>query len=170
MDQQKTGSFLKRLRKQNGMTQEQLAERLGVTARTVSRWETGSNLPDLSLLIEIADLYRVDIREIIDGERKDDTMDQETKDTLKKAAEYTDAEKERLKKRMAGIMTGAAILLLFSVLLEATNGFGFIPAGPRGNMSDFAVGLALGVFVLQILYLYGVLDRIRAWKLRVFRK
>ncbi len=98
MDQQKTGSFLKRLRKQNGMTQEQLAERLGVTARTVSRWETGSNLPDLSLLIEIADLYRVDIREIIDGERKDDTMDQETKDTLKKAAEYTDAEKERLKK------------------------------------------------------------------------
>ena len=170
MDQQKTGSFLKRLRKETGMTQEQLAERLGVTARTVSRWETGSNLPDLSLLIEIADLYRVDIREIIDGERKDETMNQETKDTLKKAAEYTGAEKERLKKRMAGIMTGAAILLLFSVLLDATDGFGFIPAGPCQNMIDFATGLALGVFVLQILYLYGVLDRIRAWKLGVFRK
>lgn len=170
MDQQKTGSFLKRLRKETGMTQEQLAERLGVTARTVSRWETGSNLPDLSLLIEIADLYRVDIREIIDGERKDDTMNQETKDTLKKAAEYTGAEKERLKKRIAGIMTGAAVLLLFSVLLDATNGFGFIPAGPCKNMIDFSTGLALGVFVLQILYLYGVLDRIRAWKQGMFRK
>lgn len=170
MDQQKTGSFLKRLRRETGMTQEQLAERLGVTARTVSRWETGSNLPDLSLLIEIAELYRVDIREIIDGERKDETMNQETKDTLKKAAEYTGAEKGRLKKRMAGIMTGAAILLLFSVLLEATNGFGFIPAGSCENMSGFATGLALGVFVLQILYLYGVLDRIRAWKQGLFRK
>ena len=170
MDQQKTGSFLKRLRKETGMTQEQLAERLGVTARTVSRWETGSNLPDLSLLIEIADLYRVDIREIIDGERKDENMNQETKDTLKKAAEYTGAEKEQLKKRMAGIMTGAAILLLFSVLLDATNGFGFIPADPCKNMVDFATGLALGVFVLQILYLYGVLDRIRVWKQGMFRR
>ena len=69
MDQQKIGRFLKALRKEKGLTQEALAERLGVTARSVSRWETGSNLPDLSLLIEIADLYEVELREILDGER-----------------------------------------------------------------------------------------------------
>ena len=70
MDQQKIGSFLKELRKEKELTQEQLAETLSVSGRTVSRWETGSNMPDLSILVELADYYNVDIREIINGERK----------------------------------------------------------------------------------------------------
>ena len=48
MDQQKIGGFLKELRLEKQMTQEQLAEQIGVSRRTVSRWETGNNLPDLS--------------------------------------------------------------------------------------------------------------------------
>ena len=70
MDQKKTGSFLKQLRNEKKLTQEQLAEKLQITSRTVSRWETGSNMPDISMLLELADFYEVDIREIIDGERK----------------------------------------------------------------------------------------------------
>ena len=66
------------------MTQEQLAEKFYVTGRTVSRWETGNNMPDLGILIELADFYDVDIREIIDGERKSEIMNLETKDTLKR--------------------------------------------------------------------------------------
>lgn len=50
MDQKKTGYFLKKLRKERGITQEQLAETFGVAGRTVSRWETGSNMPDLDIL------------------------------------------------------------------------------------------------------------------------
>ena len=65
MNQQKTGELLKRLRKEKGLTQEQLAEKFYVSSRTVSRWETGSNMPDVALLIELADFYDVDIREII---------------------------------------------------------------------------------------------------------
>lgn len=84
MNQQKTGEFLKRLRKEKGLTQEQLAEHFYVSSRTVSRWETGSNMPDVYMLIELADFYDVDIREIIDGERKSENMYNETKDTLKK--------------------------------------------------------------------------------------
>ena len=56
MDTKKMGGFLKQLRKEQSMTQEQLAERLNVSSRTVSRWETGSNIPDLDTLIEMADL------------------------------------------------------------------------------------------------------------------
>lgn len=48
MDQIKTGAFLKNLRRERGITQEQLAEELGVSGRTISRWETGSNMPDIS--------------------------------------------------------------------------------------------------------------------------
>lgn len=59
MDQKKIGAFMKNLRKEKGVTQETLAETLGVTGRTISRWETGSNMPDLDILIQIADYYNV---------------------------------------------------------------------------------------------------------------
>ena len=99
MNMERIGSFLKNLRKEKEITQEQLAEKLGGSSRTVSRWETGSNLPDLGMLIELADLYNVDIRELIDGERKSENMDQETKDTLMRAADYAEQDKKRLKKK-----------------------------------------------------------------------
>lgn len=51
MDQKKTGRFLKELRREKGLTQEQLAERFGVTNRSVSRWENGVNMPDLDVMI-----------------------------------------------------------------------------------------------------------------------
>ena len=63
-------------RKHAGLTQEQLAEKFQITSRTVSRWETGSNMPDISMLLELADFYEVDIREIIDGERKSEQMNE----------------------------------------------------------------------------------------------
>ncbi|MBO7699972.1 MAG: helix-turn-helix transcriptional regulator, partial [Eubacteriaceae bacterium] len=75
MDLVKIGNNLRELRKENSLTQEQLAEMMGVARRTVSRWETGSNMPDLDILIELSDLYCVDLREILDGERKSETMD-----------------------------------------------------------------------------------------------
>ena len=80
MDQQKIGEFLKTLRKETGLTQEELADKMNVSRRTVSRWETGSNLPDLALLVELADLYDVDMREIFNGERKDESMNKDLKD------------------------------------------------------------------------------------------
>ena len=83
MDQAKIGRFLSELRKEKKITQEQLAEKLGVARRTISRWETGSNLPDIDFLIELSDLYEVDLREILDGARKNEMLDQETKETVK---------------------------------------------------------------------------------------
>ena len=115
MDQKKTGEFLKQLRKEKGLTQEQLAERFVVSGRTVSRWETGNNMPDLSILAELADYYDVDIREVIDGERKSENMNNETKDTLKKDAEYTAEEKKNLKNKMADMMI-EPLFYLYSVL------------------------------------------------------
>ena len=94
MDQKKTGEFLKQLRLEKQMTQEQLAEKFNVSSRSVSRWETGRNLPDISLLVEIADFYDVDVREIIEGERKSEMMDKEVRDVADKMANYADNEKE----------------------------------------------------------------------------
>ena len=57
MNQQKIGKFLKELRKQKELTQEQIAEKFHVSNRTISRWENGNNMPDLDILIELSDYY-----------------------------------------------------------------------------------------------------------------
>lgn len=63
------GEFLKELRKEKELTQQQFAEILNVSNRTVSRWENGNNMPDLDVLIYISDYYEIDLRELLDGER-----------------------------------------------------------------------------------------------------
>ena len=117
MNQQKTGEYLKRLRKEKGLTQEQLAERFYVSSRTVSRWETGSNMPDVGTLIELADFYDVDIREIIDGERKSEIMEKETKETLLKVAEYANEEHRKSQTRILCTALGICITLMVCTLL-----------------------------------------------------
>ena len=98
MDTKKIGEFLKVLRKEKGLTQEQLAEILSVSGRTVSRWETGTNMPDLSILIQMAEFYNLEVKEILDGERKSENMDKELKETLSKVADYNKLEKEKVMK------------------------------------------------------------------------
>lgn len=110
MDTKKIGEFLKALRKEKGLTQEQLAEILLVSGRTISRWETGTNLPDLSILIQMAEFYNVEVKEILDGERKSGNMDKEWKETLSKVADYNKLEKAKAAK--AG---NAAFGLMFAV-------------------------------------------------------
>ena len=116
MNQQKMGEFLKHLRKDKGLTQEQLAEHFYVSSRTVSRWETGSNMPDVEMLIELADFYDVDIREIIDGERKSENMNNETKDTLKKVAEYSN--KLLIKQIIRGALIGILVVIVVNIILS----------------------------------------------------
>lgn len=98
MNAKKIGAFLKRLRKEKGITQEQLAEILGVSGRTVSRWETGNNLPDLSILVQIAEFYDVEIKEILNGERIGENMNSELKETLLKVADYHELERQKAAK------------------------------------------------------------------------
>ena len=114
MNQKKIGSFLKELRNEKGITQEQAAEKFGVTQRTVSRWETGSNMPDISMLVYLAEFYDVDVREIIDGERKSETMNEEVKVTLEKVADYTDAMNVRAMKK--GIITMCIVFMLLVII------------------------------------------------------
>lgn len=104
MDQIRIGAFLKMLRREKELTQEQLAERLNVSGRTVSRWETGSNMPDIGMLVEIAAFYGVSIPEIISGERKSENMDPKTKETAAAMAEYSRAAGRLEKRRVIGIL------------------------------------------------------------------
>ncbi len=68
MNQQKIGAFIAKLRKEKGLTQEQLAERLGVSNKSISRWENGNSMPDLSLLQFLCKEFEISISELLQGE------------------------------------------------------------------------------------------------------
>lgn len=162
MNQQKTGGFLKELRKEKGITQEQLAEVFGVSSRTVSRWENGVNMPDLSLLAEIADYYNVDIREIIDGERKSENMDKEIKETVLKAAEYTDNEKMVLLKRIRKESISGTIALAVYLIIKVFD------LSAKSYLLEIVGTAALIIVALTPImitfYTSGLLNRINAPK------
>lgn len=69
MDMQRIGSFLAQLRKERGLTQEQLAQELGTSNKTISRWETGTYLPPVEMLQLLSDKYELTINELLQGER-----------------------------------------------------------------------------------------------------
>ena len=72
MDQVKVGKFIAVLRKEQGMTQEALGRKLGVTNKTVSRWENGNYMPDIELLVPLGEELGVSVNELLAGERLDD--------------------------------------------------------------------------------------------------
>ena len=101
MDPIRIGAFLKELRKERNMTQEAIAGKFGVTQRSVSRWENGTTMPDISVLIELADYYDVDIRDLLRGEReRENNMEENLKETLVMVADYTEADKAKLLKKV----------------------------------------------------------------------
>lgn len=69
MDQQKIGKFISENRKTKKLTQAELAEKLGVTDRTISNWENGKNMPDLSLFKPLCDILGITINELMSGEK-----------------------------------------------------------------------------------------------------
>lgn len=69
MDQIKIGKWIATLRKEKGLTQEQLGEKLGVTNKTISRWERGNYMPDVEMLSLLSKEFGVSINELIAGER-----------------------------------------------------------------------------------------------------
>lgn len=103
MDMQKIGVFLSQLRKEQGMTQEQLGEHLGVSNKTVSRWETGTYLPPVEMLHLLSELYGLSINEILSGQRLNEVeyrerAEENIKSTLKTSS-FTQKEKIDFYKR-----------------------------------------------------------------------
>ena len=168
MDLQKIGTFLKELRKEKGFTQEQLAESLNVSRRTVSRWETGSNMPDLDLLMEISDLYEVDLREMLNGERKsEEKMDKEMEQAVLQAAEYSNAGKERAAKVIRIYFIIGILALIVNIGMEfielpETFWAGFLKGG--------TIGLAIAAMGFGILYTTGAMKKIYEFKMRMLGK
>ena len=167
MDQVKTGAFLKELRKQKGLTQEQVAEMVHVSNRTVSRWENGYNLPDLDVLMELADYYAVDLRSILDGERKRDKMNHALEETILKTADYANTQTEQYTKRVRLVFLIGAILWFASQLIHHTE---LDQIAVLTAISDFAEGAAMGTMFVGLIITSRYGNRIRAFKQRLLKR
>lgn len=134
MDKVKIGSFIAELRRENGLTQEQLGEKIGVTNKTVSRWENGSYMPDISRLQALSEIFSVSIGEIIAGEHLTDEKLRECSNeiivdavksevfTFKERREYW--KKKWKREHTAGIAAQIiAILAVFGVICFASVSF-----------------------------------------------
>ena len=159
MNQIQIGAFLKALRKEKNMTQEQLAEQLGVSNRTVSRWETGSNMPDISLLTEIAEFYDVSIPEIIHGERKSEKMREDVKEVAETMSDYAKAEKEKVVKSIRDMSIIGFIALIVYMVLGETGVY------DRNSLFRYIYGISEALIYVTVLmfplYTTGLLSKIR---------
>ncbi len=167
MDQQKIGHFLKELRNEKELTQTELAEMLGVTNRSISRWENGVTMPDLDLLIELAKHYDVEIMEILDGERKDNSMDRQTEELMLKVADYNNEERNFFSKRMC-IMFIIAIIGM--VIYAGVDMLGLSEAQPYEAIVNAALGFALGTLITGLLYASRYMSKAKAYKIRLLQK
>lgn len=139
MDAKITGCFIAQLRKELGLTQKELAEKLEVTDKAISRWETGKGLPDTSLLKPLAEIFGVSVGELLSGKRMDDSQ-------IKSQADHIILESlsyEESQKKWKGILR-----YVFWGILVALGGFFFALVLARfATSKDAAVSLGIGMYL-----------------------
>ena len=152
MDQEKIGKFIATCRKEKGLTQAALAEKLGITDRAVSKWETGKSLPDASIMMELCELIGTNVNELLTGERiaMEDYMKKAEESLLEMQAKAEKADKNLL--RMEFIM-GIVLIPVFVVLAKISEMFtaqGEVFTGNALLVLSYVVIVVFGIVGLKI--------------------
>lgn len=141
MNQAAIGSYITRKRREQNLTQEQLAERLGISNRTVSKWENGKCMPDYGIIQKLCDALHVTLPELMDGEdatqdsvRVDD--DGQILDLLRRTQEL---------ERQKGILYGLVLI----VLGIACGAMSRVTGGT--DVQDLVSGILMGLSVGEVL-------------------
>jgi transcriptional regulator with XRE-family HTH domain len=141
MNQIATGKFISQKRKEKNLTQEQLAEKLGVSNKTVSKWETGKCMPDYSVVKNLCEELEITIAELMDGEKAEEkslrTYDEsQIMDLLKRTQDL-----EKQKHLLYGIL-----LIVMGIALQALS-----HTLGGSSVKDFFSGLLLGISIGEML-------------------
>ena len=115
MNQEKIGKFIAKCRKNKNMTQQQLAEKLGVSDRTIGNWENGRNMPDLSLFKPLCGELNISLNDLMSGEKvKEKDYQEKLEENIINAIDYTNKKIEN-RNNFIGL-----ILITFGVLISIT--------------------------------------------------
>ena len=126
MDQIKIGKFIAECRKKHSLTQGQLAEKLGITDRAISKWENGRAMPDSSLMIDLCSILKISVNELLSGEVIDMENNKKNEQLLLDMAKEVENKNKIIWTSMWIIMLVSMIALLTGIFLTAF----FIPEGP----------------------------------------
>jgi transcriptional regulator with XRE-family HTH domain len=149
MNQEEIGKFISKLRKENNMTQHVLAEKLNVTDRTISNWETGRRLPDISILKELSVIFSVTIDEIIYGKKIE-------KEEIQKKLVDSAIEIYTTKQKIEKLQILTEILICAGMLITIT-----LTSIIADNLSERIITMCLGSFV----WMFGISLRIHLKKI-----
>ncbi|MBE6591951.1 MAG: helix-turn-helix domain-containing protein [Ruminococcaceae bacterium] len=116
MDQAKIGKFIAKCRKDKGLTQMQLAEKLNITDRAVSKWETGKAMPDSSVMLELCDILKITVNDLLSGEVV--TMDNYNKELESNLLEMI-KQKEQADKRLLKIEIVMGVISVLPLVAAA---------------------------------------------------
>lgn len=141
MNQINTGVFISKKRKEMNLTQEQLAEKLGVSNKTISKWETGKCMPDYSIVKPLCEQLNITVAELMDGsdaeEKSVRTYDEEQiMDLLRRTQEL---------ERQKNILYGIVLIIMGIALQVLSHTFG------GSDVQDFLSGILLGISVAEML-------------------
>ena len=165
MDMLKMGTYLKKLRSEKDLTQEELAEKFGVTRRTVSRWETGYNLPDIDVLIEMSNFYNVELKDLLQGGINN--MENKEKETAILVDDYNKTNNNKSYKVVLIYLTLGIICLVINQMLSF---FDLPETFWAGFAKGATAGLSLLSLIFAILYITGKINDIKNAKKRIINK
>jgi transcriptional regulator with XRE-family HTH domain/DNA-directed RNA polymerase subunit RPC12/RpoP len=158
MDQIKIGRFIAERRRLQGLTQAQLAEKLNITDRAVSKWETGRSLPDATLMLALCEILGISVNELLSGEKVTMENNQEKNEQLLlEMAKEIERKNKTIWSAMWIIMT-VSIIALFAGLFAAAF---FVPEGPWQLVVILAVVV---VFLIPCLYALKLEVSVGAYK------
>ena len=158
MDQEKIGKFILELRKDKKMTQQELANKIGVTDRAISKWENGRGMPDISLMKPLCEILDITLNELISGEKIDKKEYQKKSDeNIFKTIKYTNKKTNFFKKFLICLISVFLILILMFIIdvrkmnqneevVFSTWGFDYFPAI---NLNDEEIEIAVRNYLIE---------------------
>ena len=152
MDQVKIGKFIAECRKNKNMTQAQLAEKLNITDRAISKWETGKGMPDSSIMLKLCSELGISVNELLSGEMI--SMNNYNKNAEKKLLEFKKIDEKKNQKLFYSSLV--IVLLLLSVIIMGL--YNFIIQVSKGTL-DSTLTHAQSIYEINI-RLYELEERI----------
>ena len=166
-----TKDMILELRTKMGLSQDELAEKVFVTRQAVSRWENGVNLPDLPTLIQLADFYGVELRELLDGERKPDAMNTSetksaTEETARKVADYSNDVMEKITRRFHYMYLTSIITVIIYIVMYH---FDFSGSPVLQAIQGACLGIGLGMLIVGAIFTSKYGNKIIAFKVQMLK-
>lgn len=148
MNQEKIGKFIALCRKEQKLTQEELAEKLNITYKAVSKWECGKCLPDASIMLDLCNILKINVNDLLSGEKVDNNK------YVNNAEENLIILTKQIEKRKKNLKIVQKLLLLFAIILFISNMIFNSIYGDNWNRSNI---LYLGYTLMSVNFVIAVI-------------